>query len=462
MPFNIWHIFCRCLCMKFKQIYIYFNLMRAFATIALVIALSGAVHAHGVFDMEEDVLRKEVHSMNTIVEPVFNSTVHQYIKYYMKDADVYSHSMLERSAIYFPFIEKALHQAGLPLELKYLVVIESSVQPSIRSRVGACGLWQLMIPTARYCGLTINHSIDERMDPQRSTEAAIIYLQELYDQFSDWSLVMAAYNCGPSRVRKAMQLAGTDDYWKVAKYLPRETRKYVPKFIAAQYSFDKSLRERLFTMDVSLDLLYTTEVRLTAPTSLSEVAEVTGISEEVIRSLNTAWKRNKIGDSNGNYSLRIPARVVNKWLAYDQDRATQPMAEAGFHNTYYENSYRKLEYPLQKGETIQTIADLFGISPYLINWWNDILPNEEVEKGQSLTIYIPHNHSCSYIGEALMDAKNLRSISFPGFKPIVSRNNVPLEADILQIAIQAYKREDNPPVIIPRGMSYAQYMNKRQ
>ena len=414
--------------------------------------------ASGSFDMEVDELKKEVHSMKTIVEPVFNSTVHRYIKYYMDASDEYSLSMLERSALYFPYIESELRNSGLPEELKYLVVVESSVKPDVRSRVGASGLWQLMIPTARYCGLEINYWVDERLDPRASTKAAIIYLKELYSQFSDWSLVMAAYNCGPGRVRKAIRYAGSEDYWKVARYLPGETRRYVPKFIAAQYAFDKALHGEMQNFKVPLDLLFTTEVKLTSQTSLQEVASVTKVSLELLKELNPSWRRGVLGNASGDYTLRLPSRVLDYWLEFELSKTDNVSHLESKPERYVPGTtYLSLKYEVQEESKLDEIAEQIGIQPYLIHYWNQKIPGQIVSKGEEIQLYLPDNHECYFIGAVLRDATDIEFLPQRTMGSSLVSSTHKFSVSLPKLDDASEGREVSAPVIVPRGMSYVEF-----
>lgn len=183
-------------------------------------------------------LIERLQAIPTTIEMPFNSVVRQYIDMYTGRKRSLVESMLGMSLYYMPIFEQAIEKEGIPIELKYLPVIESAMNPDAVSRAGAVGLWQIMLPTARGLGLEINTLVDERRDPVRSSEAAARYLRELYDIYKDWSLAIAAYNCGPGNVNKALRRAGDDarkDFWAIYPYLPRETRGYVPCFIAATY-----------------------------------------------------------------------------------------------------------------------------------------------------------------------------------------------------------------------------------
>ena len=173
------------------------------------------------------------------IEMPYNSVVRQFIDLYTGRRRELVEYMLGLGVYYFPIFEQELEKNGLPLELKYLPIIESALNPKATSRAGAAGLWQFMLPTAKLMGLEVNSLVDERRDPYKSSAAAARYLKELYDIYQDWNLVIAAYNCGPGTVNKAIRRAGGKrDYWEIYYYLPRETRSYVPLFIAAQLRDD--------------------------------------------------------------------------------------------------------------------------------------------------------------------------------------------------------------------------------
>ena len=173
-------------------------------------------------DDQEEIIRERIPTAVTIVNPIYNPAVRSYLDTYLYRRPQQTAAMIGWAAVYFPMFEKALADEGLPTDLKYLSVIESALNPIAISRSGAGGLWQFMKPTARECGLKISSYVDERMDPEKSTKAAVLYLKQLYAMFGNWELVMAAYNAGPGRVRSAVKRAGSSDYCKIARFLIRQ------------------------------------------------------------------------------------------------------------------------------------------------------------------------------------------------------------------------------------------------
>ncbi len=219
---------------------------------------------------------------------------------------------LGRSTIYFPLFEQKLKQSALPEALKYLPIIESGLRPKVKSRRGAAGLWQLMPATARAYGLTINDWVDERLDPNKATIVALRLLSDLYREFGDWTLAMAAYNCGPKRVRKAMEKRRSKDFWKIRRFLPRETREYVEKFAAMAYLMNYysffNLRPRY--PDYNLQLTFS--VQLYSRKSFDQISLESGVPIALVRQLNPSYLKAVIpADGEGNY-LILP-RLGTPW-----------------------------------------------------------------------------------------------------------------------------------------------------
>lgn len=249
-----------------------------------------------------------------VMELPYNSIVRKFIDQYSGRLRRSVSYMLGATNFYIPLFEEALALYNLPLELKYLPVIESALDPTAVSRKGATGLWQFMLPTAKRYGLKINSLVDERRDPVKATYAAAQYLSELYNLYDDWSLVIAAYNCGPNSLNKAIHRAGgSKDYWTVYPYLPKETRGYVPAFIAANYIMEYYCDHNICPMRAKgVDLSDT--VVVSRDLSLEQVAAVCGVDMEQLRSLNPQYKTAMVPGASYECILRLPPEAALRFV----------------------------------------------------------------------------------------------------------------------------------------------------
>ncbi len=248
------------------------------------------------------------------MEMAYNEVVQKFIDRYSGRLRHSISYMLGASNFYMPIFEEALELYQLPLELKYLPVIESALNPKAVSRVGATGLWQFMVTTGKQYGLAINTLVDERRDPIKSSHAAARYLRDLYKIFGDWNLVIAAYNCGPENINKAIHRAkGKKDYWEIYPYLPKETRGYVPAFIAANYIMTYYSLHNICPMTTRLPAK-TDTVMVDRKLHLDQVAEVVGINNDVLRALNPMYRRDIVPGNTELCALRLPQTEMGKFI----------------------------------------------------------------------------------------------------------------------------------------------------
>ena len=243
----------------------------------------------------------------------YNPLVREAIELYLFKRRGLLSSMLSLGDLYFPEIEMALDKSGLPMELRYLVIVESALNPKAISPAGAAGLWQLMLPTGKVYGLTVNSLVDERMDPVKSTAAACRFLKDLYRIYGDWWLVLAAYNCGPGNVSRALKRAGTErpNFWDIYRYLPNETRRYIPLFIGAYFAMHYPRAYGIFPRQVGRPLAtdyYTADHRVT----FDRISELTGLSTELISTFNPQFRRGIIPGNNTPYPVRLPLSAILK------------------------------------------------------------------------------------------------------------------------------------------------------
>ena len=265
-----------------------------------------------VFDKEVYIDRLK--RLPTIIEMPYNDVVQKFIDRYSGKLRRSVSYMLGASNFYMPVFEEALEAYNLPLELKYLPVIESALNPIAVSRVGATGLWQFMIGTGKRYGLEVNSLIDERRDPVKASYAAAHYLSDLYKIFDDWSLVIAAYNCGPDKVNKAIHRAkGSADYWNIYPYLPKETRGYVPAFIAANYIMNYYCDHNICPMVTELPLKTDTVV-VNKDLHLEQIAQVLNINIQHLRNLNPQYRRDIVNGLNKPMTVRLPATLIGSFI----------------------------------------------------------------------------------------------------------------------------------------------------
>lgn len=304
---------------------------------------------------EKEVYKARLQRMPTIIEMPYNDVVQKFIDRYANNLRRSVSIMLGATNFYMPIFEEALEAYNLPLELKYLPVIESGLNPQATSYVGAAGLWQFMIGTGKRYGLEINSLVDERRDLIKSSYAAANYLSDLYRIFRDWHLVIAAYNCGPDKINKAIHRAGgTKDYWQIYPYLPKETRGYVPAFIAANYIMNYYCDHNICPMVADLPAK-TDTVMVNKDIHFSQIASVLNMEVSQLKELNPQYRRNIINGSNKPSSLRLPSTLVNKFIDNEQaiydynadallnKRAEVEVNEENIANTSYShnNSYTR-------------------------------------------------------------------------------------------------------------------------
>ena len=263
---------------------------------------------------EKEVYIDRLKRIPSIIEMPYNEVVQKFIDRYSGRLRHSISYMLGASNFYMPIFEEALETYGLPLELKYLPVIESALNPTAVSRVGATGLWQFMLATGKRYGLEVNTLVDERRDPIKASYAAANYLSDLYKVFGDWNLVIAAYNCGPDQINKAIHRSkGSKDYWQIYPYLPKETRGYVPAFIAANYIMTYYCEHNICPMTTRLPAK-TDTVMVSRNVHLEQIAAVCNIDIEQLRTLNPAYRHDIVPGATKMSAVRLPHTEVGKFI----------------------------------------------------------------------------------------------------------------------------------------------------
>jgi membrane-bound lytic murein transglycosylase D len=381
------------------------------------------------FSLSDSVLKKRMDMLASPVPLVVNPTVKSFLKLYLDKRQEQLSRMIGYSSLYFPIFEQVLDKHGLPLELKYLPVIESALDPHAVSRVGATGLWQLMYPTGRMYGLTINTYVDQRRDPYSSSEAAARFLKDLYSLYGKWDLAIAAYNCGPGNVNKAIRRSGgKQDYWSIRKYLPRETRGYVPAFIAATYAMNYYSYHNIQPHATDFDFSMLDTVVFKKMIELKTIAKHLDMDEAFLSFINPALRRNIIPyDPKGGYELKLP---YDKLLAFEAQRDTLiALADANMkdqkkahsfggaanydkNKNYYQpntDGKKRVSYTIKSGDNLGYIADWFDCTISEIKLWNG-LRSSRIYAGKKLYLYVPEQRANYYAQIDRMNSAEKRNL----------------------------------------------------
>lgn len=330
----------------------------------------------------------------------YNSVVRECIELYVNRRRALVSTMLPKTGLYFPMIEEVFDKHNLPHELKYLAIVESNLNPFVVSRMGATGLWQFMLNTGKVYGLDINSLIDERRDPRLATEAAARYFKDMYEIYQDWLVVIASYNCGPGNVNKAIRRAGGKrKFWDIFPYLPRETRAYVPLFIAAYYTMEyyKSHGIEPQTMDM---VLATDTIHIRTKRTFEEISLLSGEPVDVIKSLNPKYKHNIVP---GTYTTQVVTLPTQAALTFsfkrDSLNALAPFAGKG--EEVKEVEYKEIYHTVRKRETFASISRKYEVTVSEIKEWNAGISSLRV--GTKLLIRLPKDTDASNITVAGID-----------------------------------------------------------
>ncbi|WP_111308840.1 lytic transglycosylase domain-containing protein [Confluentibacter sediminis] len=325
----------------------------------------------------------------------YNPALESVIKSYLKNRRETLQRLITLSAYYFPMFERELDNHNIPLEIKYLAVVESALKPRAKSRVGATGLWQFMYSTGKLYGLDVSSYVDERSDPIKSTEAASKYLSKLYEIFGDWDLALAAYNSGPGNVTKAIRRSGGyQNYWNIRHNLPRETAGYLPAFLANMYIFEYAEQHGFKKLKPEFAYIETDTIRVRQMITLDQVSEVTDVDIEELQFLNPSYKLDIIPYVKGeDYTLRLPRDVIGNFVSNED--AIYAYAKAEFDKRekplpQFFEAKDKTTYVVRSGDYLGRLSRKFGVRVSQIKQWNGLRSNE-LKIGQRLTIY-PSNY----------------------------------------------------------------------
>ncbi|MDA9575656.1 transglycosylase SLT domain-containing protein [Flavobacteriaceae bacterium] len=321
----------------------------------------------------------------------YNPALETLIKKYLKQRKVLYERLMKLSQYYFPLFEDIFDREGIPLEIKYLAIVESALRPNAKSRVGATGLWQFMFSTGKYYDLEVSSYVDERCDPVRSTIAAAKYLKSLYKVFNDWDLALAAYNSGPGNVTKAIRRSGGhQNYWNIRPFLPRETAGYVPAFLATMYLFEYAPQHGFNVSKHQMPIIKTDTIQIKRMISLKQVSAVIDIDLETLEFLNPSYKLGIIPYiKNKNYALRLPLEMVGTFVSNEDQIYAYAKAEFDRREKPLPKFFKldtKIRYKVQPGDYLGKIAKKFRVRISQIKQWNG-LRSDQLKAGSRLTIF---------------------------------------------------------------------------
>ncbi|MDR2037576.1 MAG: transglycosylase SLT domain-containing protein [Bacteroidales bacterium] len=347
-------------------------------------------------EFHDSIYIERLSRIPSLVHLTYNNIVRNYIHVYTIKKRDKLEVMLGLKEYYFPMFEEILDYYGLPLELKYLAVIESALNPRAVSRVGATGMWQFMLGTGRMYKLQVNSFVDERRDPYLSTHAAAKFLKDLYSVYNDWVLVIAAYNCGPGNVNKAIRRSGGKrTYWDIYPYLPRETRGYVPAYIGATYAMNYYKEHNLNPKFIDVPPVSDT-IMINKNINLAQVSEILDIPIQLLRDLNPQYRREILPGNNAPCILRLPASYATRFIDME-DTICRHKADKYLSNTFraidpagrsYVNTAGKdrVVHKIRNGESLGSIAMKYGVSTVSLKDWNNI-SGTKIIAGKNLIIY---------------------------------------------------------------------------
>lgn len=340
------------------------------------------------------VVRERLNGLSGCLRLQTNAVVRSYIRHYVFTKPDKTRLMLGRRLTYFPLFERKLKEHGLPEDLKYLAVVESALNSKAVSRVGASGLWQFMPYTGSDYGLRQTGTVDERNNAVESTEAAMKYLSHLYTQYRDWALALAAYNSGPTRVTAAIRRAGSRNFWVIQRYLPEETRNYVPAFIAATYICNYYQMHGIEPTYPNLEEQLTMHMKVYEGMSFRDIARATGADMNTIRNLNTGYRREYIPPSTEGQYVMLPQRVIPAFIrylnglsprVYELPEGMEYVSGGGSGD----GRYYEVAIAAPKDGSLDELADQLGMTTDHLVAWNSISSYQYVRMGQLLKVWRP-------------------------------------------------------------------------
>jgi membrane-bound lytic murein transglycosylase D len=381
----------------------------------------------------EKSIKQKYAEMEGLFDLSMNQEILDLVKSYLYNHKGWTSALLGKSFVYFPIFESYLVKAGLPVELKYIAVLESSLRPKAKSKAGAVGLWQFMRSTAQVYGLQVNDKVDQRSDVYSSTEAAVKLLSNLYAQYNSWELALAAYNAGPGRVNKAIKMAGTNHYKEVFVHLPKETRSYLSKFQAVKFLMENYHEFGLSPHALPLDYLFLDTIRVRRRIDFQTLGEFFDFHPEVLKELNPAYAKGYVPACKSGYLLVLPSRLTERLvdkeslvsaLSVEGSSDKRPNNFKGWGTSDYRanldslfaKDYVLVEHKLSRGENPKSVARDYKVNEKYLRLWNGYEENSQIKAGTVLKVYFPKAYVASHQPQEL-----------PGYLPL--SNTFPLQSD---------------------------------
>ncbi|MEN8118444.1 MAG: transglycosylase SLT domain-containing protein, partial [Bacteroidota bacterium] len=401
-------------------------------------------------NLPDSVYIQRLKDIEQVVDLSYNKVVKNYIKMYTEKRREQVEVMLGLSAYYFPIFEETLDKYDMPLEIKYMAIIESALNPIARSRVGANGLWQFMYGTAKNMKLEITSFVDERRDPVKSTDAAARYLKNLHNIYGNWHLAIAAYNCGPGNVNRAIRRSGGKrNYWEIYYRLPRETRGYVPAFIAAMYTFENYAEHNLIPRYPEIPLAVDT-VMVNNYLHFNQLTAKIDIDKEQVRALNPMYRRDVIpAKATKTYPLILPQDKIMKFIdkdtavfAYEREKyfpnntLINPTTSTGSYFTPVDiKGKTKVIYTVKAGDNVGYISSWFKVRASDLRYWNNI-HRDMIRVGQKLAIYVPEGQKAKYQKVNTMTFAQRQASVGKSITPAKKQEAKPLDSNYIYYTVQ--------------------------
>lgn len=361
-------------------------------------------------EFTSDILKQRLESLNhtTPFNVVYNATVERFIRLYLKTRKDGFSNLMDKAKYYFPLFEERLDKYNLPLEIKYLAIVESALEPNSKSHMGAKGLWQFMYNTGKQYGLNITSYVDDRSDPIKATEAACKYLESLYATFDDWDLALAAYNSGPGNVSKAIRRSGgLRNYWNIRQYLPAETRGYIPAFYATFYLFEYGAEHNIYPKNSSITFFETDTIHVKKKITFTQIKKEININIDLLKKLNPQYKLGIIPANGNHYVLTLPKNLIDEFISNEHKIYNLPELNKREASNYITPTTIN-SYVVQKGDNLSRISKKFNLPLHQLKKWNGLQTNYIIA-GQSIVITSKNNSSNKNTSQKNNASKKIKS-----------------------------------------------------